>query len=171
MATDRAAGEVTFVDGAQTLTVRVPLALRRYGGRKAVVGPNNARPVTRRHEPLSPLVRALARAYRWQKLIETGEFSAIAELAACERIDKSYVAKMVRLTLLAPDLVEFILARAQPDAIDIVSLKLPLFRPSGLCNGDCCSAGQGCSGRGKKLSRVQSEKRAVSSCRSGADRL
>jgi hypothetical protein len=128
MIAGRAAGKVTSVDGAQTVTVRVPLALRRYGGRKAVVVPNETQPVARRQEPLSPLVRALARAYRWQKLIETGEFPSIAELAASERIDKSYVSKILRLTLLAPDLVELILAGTQPNAIQIDALKRP-FSP------------------------------------------
>ena len=128
MTTDRAAGKVTSVDGARTVTVRVPLALRRYGGRKAVVVPNEAQPVARRQEPLSPQVRALARAHRWQKLIESGEFSSIAELAAAEKIDKSYVSKMLRLTLLAPDLVELVLAGTEPDAIQIDALKRP-FSP------------------------------------------
>jgi hypothetical protein len=104
----------------QTLTVRLPLTLRRYGGRKAVVVPNESQPATRRHEPLSPLVRALARAYHWQKLIETGEFSSIAELAAAEHIDKSYVSKMIRLTLLAPDIVELILKGGEPIKIDVL---------------------------------------------------
>jgi hypothetical protein len=106
----------------------VPLTVRRYGGRKAVVVPNEAQPVARRRKPLSPLVRALARAYRSQKLIESGEFYSIAELAATERMDKSYVSKMLRLTLLAPDLVELILAGTEPDAIQIDALKRP-FSP------------------------------------------
>jgi hypothetical protein len=105
---------------------RVPLALRRYGGRKAVVVPNDAEPVIRRQEPLSPLLRALARAYRWQKLIESGAFASIAELATAERIDKSYVSKMLRLTLLAPDIVELILSGSEPVQID--ALKRP-FSP------------------------------------------
>ena len=125
MATDRASGNVTSSDGAQTVTVRVQLSLRRYGGRKAVVVPNEAQSVARRREPLSPLVRALARAFRWQKLVETGEFSSIAELATAEKIDKSYVSKILRLTLLAPDLVELILAGTQPDAIQLDALKRP----------------------------------------------
>jgi hypothetical protein len=111
---------------AQTLTVRVPLALRRYGGRKAVLVPNDAEPVISRQEPLSPLVRALARAYRWQKLIESGAFTSIAELATAEKIDKSYVSKMLRLTLLAPDIVELILRGGEPVQID--DLKQP-FSP------------------------------------------
>src|SRR5262245_26266188 len=127
MAMERAP-TLTSVENGQTVTVPVPLALRRYGGRKAVVVQNDARPTTRRQEPLSPLVRALARAHRWQKLIESGAFSSIAELAASERINKSYVSKMLRLTLLAPDIVELIVEGARPDPVQIDVLKQP-FSP------------------------------------------
>ena len=60
------------------------------------------------------LVKALARGFRWRKLLDDGTYSTIKEIAAKERIDASYVADVLRLTLLAPDIVEMILDGRQP---------------------------------------------------------
>jgi hypothetical protein len=60
------------------------------------------------------LVKALARGYRWRKLLDNGTYSTIKEIAAKERVDVSYIAEVLRLTLLAPDLVQIILDGRQP---------------------------------------------------------
>ena len=52
------------------------------------------------------LVRAMARAHRWQRMLESGEYGTLAELSAVERISRSYICRVLRLTLLAPDIVE-----------------------------------------------------------------
>jgi hypothetical protein len=57
----------------------------------------------------SALVKAVARAYRWRGMLEQGVYSSITELAAAEKINQSYVCRVLRLTLLAPALVEAIL--------------------------------------------------------------
>jgi hypothetical protein len=57
----------------------------------------------------STLVKAIARAHRWQRMLEGGDYASIAELAAAERINSSYLARVLRLTLLAPDIVDMIL--------------------------------------------------------------
>jgi hypothetical protein len=57
----------------------------------------------------STLVKALARAFRWKRMLESGEFATIAELAEREGIAPSYMTRVLRLTLLAPDIVEAIL--------------------------------------------------------------
>jgi hypothetical protein len=91
------------------VTIKVPFAVRRHGGRKLVLAPNGA-PVP----PLAPqvdstLVKAIARAFRWQKMLETGQFATVKEIARAERINPSYVSRVLRLTLLAPAMVEAIL--------------------------------------------------------------
>lgn len=60
------------------------------------------------------MVKALARAFRWRELLENGEYSTIREIAAAEKINESYVSRVLRLTLLAPPVVEAILAGRQP---------------------------------------------------------
>ena len=57
------------------------------------------------------LVKALARAFRWKMMLESEEFATIAELALRERIASSYMTRVLRLTLLAPEIVEGILER------------------------------------------------------------
>ena len=66
--------------------------------------------------PDDALVKALARAFRWKRMLESGEFATIAELAEREGIAPSYMTRVLRLTLLAPDIVEAILeGRQGPD--------------------------------------------------------
>jgi len=91
------------------VTIKVPFAVRKRGGRKLVLAPNGA-PVP----PVAPhidstLVKAIARAFRWQKMLETGRYATIREIARVERINPSYVSRVLRLTLLAPATVEAIL--------------------------------------------------------------
>jgi hypothetical protein len=101
-----------------SLTVRVPFAIRRRGGRKLVITPDGS---TGRPQPRidSALVKAIARAHRWQRMLERGEFSSITELAEAEKINRSYVCRLLRLTLLAPEIIEAILDGVQPQELSL----------------------------------------------------
>jgi hypothetical protein len=94
---------------ATSITVRVPLSIRRRPGRKTVVTPmaDSMAPVTTRADPA--LVKALARAFRYQRMLDEGRYGSISEMAAAERIDRGYLGSLLRLTLLAPEFVEDIL--------------------------------------------------------------
>lgn len=92
---------------ATSITVRVPLNIRRRPGRKTVVTPlqhSADAAVPTRADPA--LVKALARAFRYQKLLEEGRYATISEMAEAERIERGYLGSLLRLTLLAPALVE-----------------------------------------------------------------
>jgi hypothetical protein len=71
------------------------------------------------------LINALAKAHRWRRLIETGRYASAAELSKKEGINESYVCRMLRLTLLAPDIVEAILNGRQPKTLELKSLLKP----------------------------------------------
>ncbi|PPB82710.1 hypothetical protein LV82_00650 [Albidovulum inexpectatum] len=90
----------------ETITLHVPFRVTKRGGRKEVQLPEGA-PVQRRTD--NTMVKALARAFRWKKMLESGEYATIAELAEREGIAPSYMTRVLRLTLLAPDIVEAIL--------------------------------------------------------------
>ena len=60
------------------------------------------------------MVKAIARAFRWRDMLESGEYATIREIADAEKINESYVGRVLRLTLLAPDIVEAILGGRQP---------------------------------------------------------
>ena len=96
---------------ARTLIVRVPIAIRRHGGRKLVLAPNGADVTT---APLArhidnAIVKAIARGFRWNTMLETGEYATVQDLANAEKINPSYVSRVLRLPLLAPATVEAIL--------------------------------------------------------------
>jgi hypothetical protein len=71
------------------------------------------------------MIKALARAFRWRKLMETGAYATIEELAAAEKINASYVSRVLRLTLLAPKIVEAILHGRQPAEMTLAALMKP----------------------------------------------
>ena len=89
-----------------TVTLHVPFRLVKRGGRKEMQLPEGA---AQQRKPDSALIKALARAFRWKRMLESGEFATIVELAEHEGIAPSYMTRVLRLTLLAPDIVEAIL--------------------------------------------------------------
>ncbi|MGK7865231.1 hypothetical protein [Falsiroseomonas sp. E2-1-a4] len=124
-ATRRSAQGGSMTGAAQMLTVRVPLAVRKQrGGRKLVLTPGgmasrgvSAADIT--------LVKTLARAFRWRRMMEAGRYGTIDELAAAEKINSSYVSRLLRLTLLSPDIVEAILDGRQSDEMTLPRLMEP----------------------------------------------
>jgi hypothetical protein len=102
---------------ATSVTVRVPLAIRHRPGRKSVVTPmtDGVAPVTTRADPA--MVKALARAFRYQRMLDQGRYASITEMAAAERLERGYLGSLLRLTLLAPDIVSAILDGRQPEGL------------------------------------------------------
>jgi len=86
-----------------TITVHVPFRLVKRGGRKEIVLPEGAQ---LRRTADDTLVKALARAFRWKRMLDSGAFATIGDLADHEKIASSYLTRILRLTLLAPDIVE-----------------------------------------------------------------
>ena len=108
---------------AETLTVHVPFTLRQRGGRKVMLMPDCA--PDPRPQVDNTMVKALARAFRWKRMLESGEFTTIAELAAKEGLAVSYLARVLRLVLLAPEIVEAIVAGTQPTGMTLAVLMEP----------------------------------------------
>lgn len=106
----------------ETVTIHVPFRIVKRGGRKEMQMPEGA---TQPRRTDSTLVKALARAFRWKRMLESGEFATIAELAEREGIAPSYMARVLRLTLLAPDIVEAILDGKQGTEMTLSRLLEP----------------------------------------------
>jgi hypothetical protein len=105
-----------------TVTIHVPFRLVKRGGRKEMVlpvGSSNQRKLD------NTLVKALARAFRWKRILESGEFATITELAAREGVAISYLTRVLRLTLLAPEAVETILDGRQGTSTTLAALLEP----------------------------------------------
>jgi hypothetical protein len=104
---------------AQILTVVIPLSVKPRGGRKAVVAPAVWEVEARQD---ITLIKAVARGFRWRRMLESGQFGTLAELASAEKINPSYVSRILRLTLLAPDTVDAILDGRQPETVTLPRL-------------------------------------------------
>ncbi|MFN8993907.1 MAG: hypothetical protein ACK5X3_09665, partial [Pseudomonadota bacterium] len=107
-----------------SVTVSVPLTIRRRGGRKQIIEPDGA--VARQGDGGAgfvrvhgdpALVKALARAFRWRRMLEEGRYASISERAKAEGIERGYLGSLLRLTLLAPEMVEAIMDGRQPDGV------------------------------------------------------
>lgn len=115
--------DATLSRDGHTLTVHVPLTIRRRGGRKLIVAPDGTTgwaPPRARVD--NAMVKAVARAFRWRRLLEEGTYGSVTELADAETINKSYVSRVLRLSLLAPDIVEAILNGRQPATLGLPDL-------------------------------------------------
>ena len=109
----------------ETISVHVPFAIRKYGGRKQVLTPNGEAVAIEKARVDSTLVKALARAFRWKKMLESGQFSTITELAEHENLALTYMTRILRLTLLAPEIVEAILDGRQGAEMTLAVLLEP----------------------------------------------
>ena len=116
------AGTTWRIEGT-TIVVTIPMQWKRRGGCKAIIAPNGGdawAPAKPRHD--ETLIRALARAHRWKRMREEGTHGSVAEFAKAEKIDRSYVNRLLRLTLLAPGIQEAILDGRQPKGMQLEEL-------------------------------------------------
>ncbi len=107
----------------KTMTVSIPMTFTVRGGRKLVVSPDGSDWKKPRHRIDNTMAKALARAFRWQRLLESGQYTTIEEIAKAEKINTSYISRILRLTLLSPEIVEMILDGRQPTAMTLKSLQ------------------------------------------------
>lgn len=108
---------------AWTVTVHIPFKIRKRGGRKLVLTPDGSPScVPQRARVDNTVVKALARAFRWRKQLESGVHASVEEIAAAEAINPSYVSRVLRLSLLAPNLVEQILNGGQSNSLSLARL-------------------------------------------------
>jgi hypothetical protein len=105
------------------ITVRVAMKIRRQPGRKTVVTPvvdGLPAHTTTRADPA--LLKALARAFRYQRMLDEGRYASISEMAAAEKLDRGYLGRLLQLTLLAPDIVEAIVEGRQVEGLTLPRL-------------------------------------------------
>jgi hypothetical protein len=114
---------ITVADNGN-LKIHIPMLIRRMRGRKMVIAPQAldgeipgaAVPVQ------AAVIQALARAFSWAEILETGQVKSISELARNLAVDSSYVTRVLKLTTLAPDIVEAIINGEEPDGLSLARL-------------------------------------------------
>jgi hypothetical protein len=114
-------GKTSVSTDGETITIHIPMTFRRRGGRKMIVTPDGA-PWAPRPQFDNAMVKALARAFRWQRMLDDGVCATIEELARREKVNRGYMCRVLRLTLLAPDLVELILEGRQGPQVNLTQL-------------------------------------------------
>ena len=115
--------ETNWTLHGDTITVFIPMTWKRRSGQKVIIAPdgNDAwAPAKARLD--ETLIRALARAHRWNRMLEQGRYRSIAEIAEAEKIDPSFVSRLLDLTLLAPDIQEAILEGRQAERMQLEEL-------------------------------------------------
>jgi len=106
----------------ETVTLHVPFRIVKRGGRKAMQLPDGVQP-DRKGD--NTLIKALARAFRWKRMLESAEFATVAELAEREGIAPSYMTRVLRLTLLTPDIILAILDGRQGREVTLTRVLEP----------------------------------------------
>jgi hypothetical protein len=120
------AGKAHISKDGRTAVVSIPVSFLQRGGRKQILSPPGASPWSPAPRVDGALVKAVVRAHRWRHMLESGEYSSSAELAKAEKVNDSYLGRILRLTLIAPDIIEAILAGRQPSAPQLDDLLKPL---------------------------------------------
>jgi hypothetical protein len=109
----------------ETITIHIPMTFRKRGGRKMVVTPDGAAWAPRPRVD-NALVKALARAFRWQQVFESGRYANLTELAAAEKVTLPYLTSILQFAHLAPDLVEMLLDGRQPTGLTLRAIRTDL---------------------------------------------
>jgi hypothetical protein len=107
------------------IIVNVPMTFVKRGGKRSIVVPDVPWTPAAVHQPANTIIKAIGRAFRWRRLLENGDYGTLAELAAAEKINPSYVSRVLRLTLLSPKLIEALLAGTLNHSITIAQLMKP----------------------------------------------
>ena len=104
-------GKPTVRREGETVIVSVPIKVYRLNGRQMILAEDNeSGDKQTKHKSLNvSLITALAKAYRWQDQLESGEYRDLEDIARDNKVDRSYVGRILQLTSLAPDIVESIL--------------------------------------------------------------
>src|SRR4030081_1158659 len=110
----------------RTATVSIPVTFLQRSGRKQILTPRGAAPWSPAARVDTALVKAVVRAPRWRQMLEGGQYASSAEWAKAEKVNDSYLSRILRLTLIAPDLIEAILTGRQPSTLQLDDLLKPL---------------------------------------------
>ena len=113
----------TLVTDGDNILIRIPMRFKKRGGRKEIIAPEGLDRALPDADPAQqPIVTALARARRWQEMLDTGEVESLTALAEKMSVDRSYVSRVLQLMLLAPDIIEAILAGREPSGLSLAKL-------------------------------------------------
>ena len=107
----------------EIVSINVPMTFRRRGGRKLIIAPDGTVGTPAKDVVIgNSMIRALAQAFRWRMLFEKGIYGSLDEIGRKEKLAESYISRTMRLTLLAPDIIEMILEDQHPESLTLRTL-------------------------------------------------
>lgn len=110
----------------KSMTTDVPMSFRRRGGKAVIVLPDGTRAARQQEATVdNTMIKVIARAFRWQRLLNEGAYTSMDALANAEKISPSYISRTVRLAYLAPDIVVAIVEGRHPAHLTMKSLLEP----------------------------------------------
>jgi len=113
----------TITRDGDCIVVHIPMTLKRRGGRKEIIVPQGLDGKTSSKQAAqNAILVAIARAFRWKELIESGRVKNLAEIARANKVDGCYVSRILDLTLLAPDIIDAILDGREPSGLSLAML-------------------------------------------------
>ena len=111
-------------EDGKTIIYRIPMRFHRRGGRRMIILPEHEAARKNTDGPSDdPMVNALIKARRWQKMLDVGDAPTVRQLAEREKVDQSFMARILRLNNLAPDIVDAILDGRTPDTMSLETLR------------------------------------------------
>lgn len=110
-----------------TISIRVPMRIKKYGGKKMIILPEGyqIKPPEEAPKLDETLITALAKAYYWQNLLDTGRYTSIDDLSRKRKINPSYVSRILRLNQLSPQIKTAILDGTQPRQLSLQDMQTP----------------------------------------------
>ena len=109
--------------GTDVISIEIPMTFKKRGGRKVIVLPDGSHGHPQPAATIdNTMIKSIARAFRWQKLLENGTYTCLDDIARSEKIGASFVSRYYRLVLLAPDIIEAILDGRQPAQLTVKNL-------------------------------------------------
>lgn len=121
-----------LVETAEGPRIHVPLNIKKRSGRKQIVvhdTPETQAPEAKIESGTAyrnAMVVAFARAFRWKRMLDEGKYCSIAEMGEALGINRFYLARLLRLALLSPDIVEAVVDGREPDGMSIEQLRRPM---------------------------------------------
>jgi len=105
------------------MLVQIPMTLTKRQGRKQIILPTGSETACVRQDiTADPVALAIANGFRWQELLDNGTYPTVRALAKAVKQDIAYVARTIRLTLLAPDIIEAVMVGQCPAALTLKRL-------------------------------------------------
>jgi hypothetical protein len=126
MTPTRQPAKTTISKDGRTIIVRIPATFRQRAGQKQILTPPCSGPWSPAPRADAALLKAVVRAHRWREMLESGEYASAADLAKAEKVNDSYLSRVLRLTLLAPAIVQAIVDGQQPSTLQVDDLLKPL---------------------------------------------